>query len=509
MDYRLIDEYRNYLKTLDNPIYNSTQYNLASSKFEELFFKLFNLGDNIIILTDSYKVTHWKQYPKSSEIVYSYLESRGGLFDVTVMFGLQYIIMKYLEGQVITKEKIDEAETFFTAHLGDKSLFNREGWEYILNVHGGRLPIKIKAVPEGTVVNTHNVLITVENTDPKCYWLTNYIETLLVEVWYPITVATLSYHIKQIIMKYLMETGDPSLIDFKLHDFGFRGVSSVESAGIGGCAHLVNFKGSDTMAALVIARDYYDCQMAGFSIPASEHSTITSWGREHEDDAMENMLIQYKGKRACVSDSFDIFTACGTIWGQKLKDKILQLDGDLVIRPDSGNPLDVIPQVLDILGDRFGTTINSKGYKLLHPKIRIIQGDGVDITSIEAILEMMKQKGWSADNIGFGSGGALLQKLNRDTQKFAFKCSAIRINGKWNDVYKEPITDVGKNSKRGRLKLIQSCGENYKTYYQTLNQDAPHFYTQLRDQLVDVFENGKMLNITTLDQIRERIKYGY
>lgn len=295
--------------------------------------------DNIMLLTDNYKVTHWRQYPKGAEIVYSYLESRGGQFDKTVMFGLQYIIKKYLTGKVITKKRIDEAEKFFTAHLGDKYLFNREGWEYILKTYNGYLPIRIMAVPEGTLVGTHNVLVTVENTDPKCYWLTNYIETLLVEVWYPITVATLSYHIKKIIMKYLEETGDPNLIDFKLHDFGFRGVSSVESAGIGGCAHLVNFKGTDTIAALIVAQKYYDCLMAGFSIPVSEHSTMTSWGRENEDKAMENMLDQYpKGLIACVSDSFNIFLACRDIWGTKLKAKIMARDGTLVVRQDPNGP---------------------------------------------------------------------------------------------------------------------------------------------------------------------------
>jgi len=454
--------------------------------------------NNIMLLTDSYKLTHWKQYPKGTEVVYSYLESRGGEFDKTLFFGLQYIIKKYLAGKVVTQKKIDEAEKFVEAHLGDKTLFNREGWEYILNECNGRIPIKIRAVPEGTIVDVHNVLITVENTDPKCYWLTNYIETLLVEVWYPITVATLSYNIKKIIQEYLEETGDTSGLLYKLHDFGFRGVSSVESAGIGGCAHLVNFRGSDTIEAMVIAKNYYGCNMAGTSIPASEHSTITSWGRENEDKAMENMLDQYPtGLVACVSDSFDIYNACRNIWGKKLKQKILARKGTLIIRPDSGNPLIVIPECLNILGARFGTTVNSKGYLVLDPHVRMIQGDGVDITSIPKILMAMKDLGWSADNIAFGSGGALLQKMNRDTQKFAFKCSAIKINGVWQDVYKEPITDAGKNSKRGLLALVYL---NDKKYYTV----DPNSIIGSLNILQDVFINGELVNETTLDEVRKR-----
>ena len=191
--------------------------------------------DNIIMMTDSYKLSHFKQYPPNTEFVYSYFESRGGLYPECCFFGLQYFIKRYLVGQVVTQEKIDVAEEFAVAHMGSKELFNRAGWEHILKEHGGRLPISIKAVPEGTVVPTRNVLFTLENTDPACYWLTNYLETLLVQVWYPMTVCTNSRSMKVTIAKALAETGcsDAGLM-FKLHDFGFRGVSSVESAATGG-----------------------------------------------------------------------------------------------------------------------------------------------------------------------------------------------------------------------------------------------------------------------------------
>lgn len=417
------------------------------------------------------------------------------MFDKVVFFGLQYFVERYLEGAVVTQDKIDEAAKIAALHLGNESLFNREGWEYILRKHGGMLPVSIKAVPEGSVVETHNVLVTVENTDPKCYWLTNYLETLLVQTWYPTTVATLSRNMKIRIMEYLDETGNPELIDFKLHDFGFRGVSSVESAGIGGAAHLVNFKGTDTIASLILLRDYYDAGMAGFSIPAAEHSTITAWGREHEPDAMKNMLEQFPtGTVAVVSDSYNIYKACSDIWGDKLKEKVLGRNGMLVIRPDSGDPPEVVLKVLEILGDRFGYSRNEKGYKVLNDKVRVIQGDGMDYAMARDILDNLMIHKWSADNVSFGMGGALLQKLNRDTQKFAFKCSGVTVDGKERDVYKEPITDPGKNSKAGRLKLLRENG----TYY-TVKADNPG-----KDELVEVFRDGRLLRKYTLNEVRER-----
>ena len=201
---------------------------------------------------------------------------------------------------------------------------------------------------------THNVLMTVENTDPVCFWLTNWLETLLVHAWYPSTVATQSREMKRILLRYLEATGDPGLIDFKLHDFGCRGVSSLESAGIGGAAHLVNFLGTDNLPALELLAETYGAECGGFSLPASEHSTITSWGEAHELDAMRNMLAQYPdGLVACVSDSYDVYRACAEYWGGALREAVLARPGTLVIRPDSGDPASVVCRVLDILGDAF------------------------------------------------------------------------------------------------------------------------------------------------------------
>lgn len=454
--------------------------------------------NNICLLTDSYKVTHYKQYPPGTEKVYSYFESReGSVYPQTVFFGLQYFLKEYLEGPVVTKEKMDEAEELFQDHFGS-SQFNRAGWEYILREHGGRLPVVIKAVPEGTVVPESNVLMTIENTDPKVYWLTNYLETLLVQVWYPSTVATQSRAMKQVLLRYLEETGDPSLIPFKLHDFGFRGVTCPEQAALGGCAHLVNFQGTDTVAGLVMAKKFYNCKIAGFSIPAAEHSTITSWGEEGEVQAMKNMLEQYPtGLVACVSDSFNIFRACSEYWGGVLKDKVLARDGVLVVRPDSGDPPSVVVKVLDLLGSAFGTVNSRMGYRVLHPKVRVIQGDGIDYQMLGKILENMKVHGWSADNIAFGSGGGLLQKLNRDTQRFAFKCSSVTVNGTERHVWKKPVTDNSKKSKAGRLKLVNLNG---------VPTTLPEYTAAAPDMLEIVFENGVVTKTHTLDEIRARVK---
>lgn len=459
-----------------------------------------NNHENLILKTDSYKVTHWRQYPKGTSAVFSFLESRGGKFSEGVFFGLQYLIKRHLVGQVVTESDVVEAKEFFANHFGDSTLFNEAGWRYILDKHQGRLPIRISAVPEGSIIPTSNVLMTVENTDSKVPWLTNYLETLLCQVWYPITVATQSRSMKELILRSLQETGDPSLIDFKLHDFGYRGSTSDESAGIGGAAHLINFRGTDTLAALSLIRDYYGESMAGFSIPAAEHSTITSWGRNNEVKAFANMLEAFPtGLVAVVSDSYNVFDACSELWGVKLRDKVLNRDGVLVIRPDSGNPPEVVVKVLDILGDRFGYTYNSKGYKLLNPKVRVIQGDGITHPMLGTILEAMKLNKWSADNVAFGSGGGLLQKVDRDTMKFAFKASAVKVAGLWDDVYKDPITDHGKKSKAGRLKLVKDNG-SYKTIRLEENN--------LPNLLVPVFENGNLLIDQTFEQIRYRAHNG-
>lgn len=451
---------------------------------------------NLLLQTDSYKLTHFDFYPPRTQYVYSYLESRGGMFPETVFFGLQPIL-KQLAGPVFNGFDIERAKEFAEAHFGRNNAFNYAGWYHLFNKHDGYLPIKIKAVPEGMTVPVGNVLMTVENTDGEFPWLTNYLETLLLKVWYPTTVATLSREIKKVIKDFYVQTGSNlDGLDFKLHDFGYRGVSSEESAAIGGAAHLVNFLGSDTIAGILFLREHYGAAMAGYSIPATEHSTMTAWGKENEYAAYKNVLDRYPdGLVAIVADSYDLSHTVNTEFGWKLRSQILQRNGTLVVRPDSGNPPFVVVMVLDALSSKFGSTVNAAGFKVLPPQVRVIQGDGVNYASIISVLANMKAHGWAAENVAFGMGGALLQQLNRDTQQFAIKCSSVTIDGKEQDVWKEAI---GKESKRGRLVL----GHDGKSF-RTVKRDP---YIAQQDILETVFLNGEVTKEYTLDDVRERAK---
>jgi nicotinamide phosphoribosyltransferase len=464
--------------------------------------------DNLLLNTDSYKASHWLQYPPDTDATFFYVESRGGLYDRTVFFGLQAILKEYL-ARPITHADVDEARDLFAAH-GEP--FNESGWRYIVDRHGGLLPLRIRAVPEGTVVPTHQALVTIESTDPQAYWVPSYIETLLLRLWYPVTVATISWHAKQTIRQFLERTSDDPVgqLPFKLHDFGARGVSSAESAALGGAAHLVNFMGTDTVSGLLAAKAYYHEPVAGFSIPAAEHSTITSWGREREVDAYRNMLQRFAKPGAIVavvSDSYDIFHAIREHWGKTLKDEVIASGATVVIRPDSGDPVAVVHQCLELLDEAFGHTVNSKGFKVLN-HVRVIQGDGINPNSIRAILERVTSAGYATDNVAFGMGGALLQQLNRDTQKFALKCSAARVGGRWIDVYKEPVTDKGKMSKRGRMTLLQH--REYGTFKTVPVPPEAGSLDEIvkplgyEDALVTVWEDGRIVTDHTFAEVRAR-----
>ncbi|QEC41720.1 nicotinate phosphoribosyltransferase [Pseudobacter ginsenosidimutans] len=466
-------------------------------------------NENILLLADAYKYSHHKLYYPGTSTIYSYMESRGGQFNETVFYGLQYFLKHYLEGAVITKEKIDEAAAFLPQVFGRNDVFDRSKFDQILNKYGGRLPVRIKAVPEGSVIPVNNVMMTIENTDPDCFWLSNFLETLLMQVWYPSTVATLSREIRKIVDSYYKDTASSAAqagIDFVLNDFGFRGVSSVESAGLGGSAHLLNFRGSDTIIGSVLAKNYYEAQQVyGVSVPATEHSVCTLLGEEGELEVFRHVLKSFPtGIVACVSDSFDIFRACSEYWGEELKEMILSRDGVLVIRPDSGDPVFTLLKVFAILMNKFGYTINDKGYKVLPPQVRVLQGDGVNIDMIRFIYGALKVNGISAENLVLGMGGALLQKVDRDTQKFAFKCSYAEVSGKPVDVQKSPVeldshgqlVQSFKKSKAGKLKLIRKNDQ-----YQTVRQESEPAF---EDKLLTVFENGELTNTNNFEAVRSR-----
>jgi nicotinamide phosphoribosyltransferase len=254
--------------------------------------------------------------------------------------------------------------------------------------------------------------------------------------------------------------------------------------------------GTDTLVAISYGMEHYDSGVCGHSIPASEHSTITSWGINGELDAFRNMLEQYPtGLVACVSDSFDIDRACSEYWGKELKEQVLSRDGTLVVRPDSG---DIVPMVLNVLKrlwDAFGGSTNESGFRTLNDKVRVIQGDGCTPETIDKVVTAMICDNWSVNNIAFGMGGGLLQKVDRDTQRFAFKCSNVTINGEGRDVFKEPKSDPAKNSKRGRLALVKDLEGRYST----VREETVGNWNLLRT----VFERGECTHLYTLDEIRE------
>lgn len=460
-----------------------------------------NTNTNLILMTDSYKASHYCQYPPHSERVSSYIEARrNAAYSHALFFGLQAFIKGYLM-QPISQADINDAEAVLTAH-GEP--FNRAGWLHILNQHGGYLPLTIEALPEGVVVPTGTALVQVVNTDTQVPWLTSYLETALLRaIWYPTTVATTSWRIKQRLIQAWQQTSTAPIeqLSFKLHDFGARGVSSAESAALGGMAHLVNFQGTDTLEGLLAARRFYHEPLAGYSIPAAEHSTITCWGKDREAEAYANMLTQFAKPGqflAVVSDSYDIYHAVSEIWGKQMKSRIIESGATLVIRPDSGIPQQIVVEVLERLYAAFGGTINQKGYKVLAPAVRVIQGDGINETAISLILSHMQQAGFAVDNIAFGMGGALLQHSNRDTLSFAMKASAIQIQGQWQPVYKAPVTDPDKHSKQGRQVVLQTeTGEWITLPLAQCPADA-------HNQLQPVYQDGQLLVEWDFATIRQR-----
>lgn len=475
---------------------------MAIARIPDMTFNLATEGD-------SYKWSHWNQYPQGTSRMMSYFESRGGRFDTCTLFGLQYVLHKYVS-RAVTPEGVEEAKKFAQTH---REPFNEAGWHYICEKYDGRLPVRIRAIEEGTVVPTGNALLTIECDDPMCFWVVSWLETMLVRLWYPSTIATTSRESKKVLKKYLELSADApeAELPFKLHDFGSRGVATLEQARLGGAAHLLSFLGSDTIEGIRMANHYYDCEMAGFSIPATEHSTVSMWGREREYEMFEQYVDTYLTRAetpegvpllaACVSDTYDIFAATNAWSSGRLKKKLEGSGGTLVIRPDSGNPLEVLPRMFEIMQAnlRDEVTTNSKGYKVLPAYLRLIQGDGIDMNSMEEILKCLTDLGWSASNIAFGSGGGLLQKVNRDTQKWAFKCCFAEVKGSPVDVRKDPVTDIGKRSKAGRLDLVKREG-TFETVALGVDDEA-HPETVMRT----VFDHGEILVHTTLAECRERM----
>jgi len=458
--------------------------------------------DNVVDMTDSYKLEHHGMELPGTDGAVAYFEARkGAKYERTTFFGLQYLIKKYLL-RPVTKADVDKAEMLAMMHEGPDCDFDRSRWDYIVEFHGGKLPVVIEAVPEGTVVPTDNVLLQIFSLDPKCHWLGNHLETIITHVWAGSTIATHSREVKEFLKKELDITCNDGAnfggLPFMLHDFGMRGVSSLESAGVGGLSHLINFQGTDTIIALKYAIVFYGATTAvGYSVKATEHSIMTQRGAEHEREVVQYLLKKYnKGILSMVADSYDYKRFVEQIIGKEFKQLVLDREGKLVVRPDSGDPLELMPWTLNSLGESFGFTVNKKGYKVLNPKVGVIWGDGIDFAMLKQIVQVCREAGWSTENLVFGMGGGLLQKVNRDVQRFAFKACAKRYNGIWNDVWKDP-TDKSKISKRGIQKLVKVDGA-----YKTVRADDPA-YASLPNEMKKVYDTGALLIDYTFDQVRE------
>lgn len=459
------------------------------------------MDTNLLLDTDSYKLSHWLQVPPDLTAMGAYLESRGGENGETLFFGLQ-MILDELFCKPITQADVDEAKEIYGLHGVP---FNEAGWQRVIEVHGGWLPLRIRAVPEGSRVPTGNVLLTVEATDPQLSWLVGWVETALLRVWYPTTVATRSWAMRQVIREGLERSCDnpEGELAYRLHDFGSRGVSSRRSAAIGGLAHLVAFRGSDTTAALAAGRRHYGCAIAGHSIPAAEHATILAWGREHEVQAYRNMLDRFArpgSVLAVVSDAYDIWNAVERIWGEELREQVVASGATVVIRPDSGDPLVMVPDLLGRLEARFGSEVNGKGYKVLR-HVRLIQGDGLNAHNLHQLVAAVMAAGFSLENVAFGMGGGLLQQVDRDVQRFAYKVSWVERGGVIHPVCKCPASDLSKRSKAGVLDLVQDADG-----YRTVVRQQPGQYAD--SVLQTVYENGSRPEPVSLEAVRERALAG-
>ncbi len=455
--------------------------------------------------TDSYKVGHDSMYPDNTQEVYTYGGPRNGaLHKVFPKFGLQYILKRHFVGETFNEAQLERHIKRSATHFGNTDVCNAEGLRKLLRKHKGRLPLRIRALPEGMLIKPGIAIYDVVNTDPDFAGLTNYSETLLSQVWYPTAVCATSYAMKMVIVRYLLKTcGHLDPIRFMLHDFGFRGATCYEAAGIGGMAHLVNFYGTDTMPGMDFAEDFYGANPdnIGFSVPATEHSIMTSMGRSGEVELVGNLLRKYpRGILSLVIDSFDPYNFVSKVCGEVYRELILARDGIVVLRPDSVTPIHPTPEeeMVDLMNrawDAFGGTINAKGYRVLDSHVRFLWGDGIDVNGGERIFEAITEAGYCATNIAtLGMGGGLLQKVNRDTERWAMKAAEQIRNGVAHACAKDTL-DPSKRSMAGRLKTIR----NHDGELETVSIHAPG-----EDLMVPVFENGELLVEHTFDEIRTR-----
>ncbi len=473
-----------------------------------------NTKTNPLLATDVYKMGHMEQYAPGCNKVYSYLTARSDKnFGKTVFFGLQYYLKEYLSVK-LTPQMGEEFLKYRKMILGSNSPEVEAQMRALCAL--GYFPLEIKAVEEGTVMPVKNVLMTITNTHPDFYWVVGFIESLILKLWYSITVASCCRSYREMVDKAFSETVTPDLMflkDFTVHDFGYRGDATEEGAAISGGAHLISFKGSDTVPALPFVEHYYYAntnELIMASVPASEHSVMCSFGREQEFDAFENMLKLYPtGIVSIVSDTFDVYKVL-TDFAERLKPAIMAREGKVVFRPDSGNPEYIIcgdpnaPEgsnewkgAIRLLDEKFGSSVNDLGYKVLNPQVGLIYGDGMYLDRYQRTLDKLKEMGYAACNLVIGVGG-ILRNHSRDTLGFAIKATYVEVNGEGREIEKDPITDSKKKSHKGLLCL--TYGDNMEF----VTMDKCDRLVETKGLLKTVFVDGVLKNETTFERIRAK-----
>lgn len=480
---------------------------------------------NPLLLTDGYKVDHRRQYPTGTSLVYSNWTPRKSRIegvDEVVFFGLQYFIKKYILEDFETyffkqpKEKVvAEYSRRINNYLGE----NQVGTKHIEDLHDlGYIPMVIKALPEGASVPVRVPMFTMYNTLPEFFWLTNYFETLLsAVVWMPCTSATIAKQYRKILDKYAAETSSvPEFVDWQGHDFSMRGMAGMEAAVVSASGHLLSFTGTDTIPAIDFLETYYNAnaekELIGGSVAATEHSVMCMGTVEDEVGTFKRLIcdVYPSGVVSIVSDTWDLWKVL-TEYLPKLKNEVISRDGKVVIRPDSGDPVDIIcgtpngktenerKGVIELLWDTFGGTVNEKGYKELIPQIGAIYGDSITINRATQICQRLKEKGFASTNVVLGIGSFTYQYNTRDTFGFAMKATYGEVNGEGREIFKDPITDDGtKKSAKGLLKVIAENG-TYKLIDQATWAD------ENEGELKEIFRDGKLLIDQSLSEIRNRL----
>lgn len=473
------------------------------------------LVTNLIIAEDCYKFSHPFMIIKNVTEMTSYIEARSGseFTDDITLFGVQAFVRQYLDKQITVKD-VMQAERWAKSALLP---FNREMWLYVVNECNGYVPVSLEALPEGTTVKPGIPVVQVTYIgDPRYVSLVAVIETALLRaIWYPSAVASNSRAIKKMLLRGLIMSSDvdpETALVTMLNDFGARGTTSGETAAIGGLSHLVNFLGSDTFEALQAAEVYYDHDVDKdgpvlISVPATEHSVTTVNGEEGECEFIGKVIDTFTDMGfpiiSLVADSYDFDRFVLEYIGGALKDKIeARPNGFIVVRPDSGDPVEIVPHTLRMLDQKFGSTVNSKGFRVLNPKVRVIQGDGINMQSIQDITFAIIAAGYSSENVVFGMGGQLLQAPMRDDFSWAMKTNEAVIDGQRVDVQKRPKTDMRKASKAGRQAVVFNGTEFVSMRHADLKA-ASH---GTRNYLEPVWRQGETLRKQTLTEIRELAK---